>query len=388
MNAALLRLVICQGLFLTNNVTFIAINGLVGLHLAPVAWMATLPLMGYVVGGALATPLVARHQRAWGRRRAFQAGQLIGILSTLACAAAVTIDSFGLLLAATLSAGYYNAHAGLYRFAAAELVGAESRARAISWVMTGGLLGAVAGPNLANMGRDLLAIPFAGAYYALAVLAAVALLILGTIPFPPLEAPDPQRPGRSLREIARQPAFIVAVIAAAIGYGMMNLLMAATPLAMAGCGHPFDRTALVLEVHVIGMFAPGFFTGALIRRLGTVAVMAVGTVLYALCVAVALSGVQLPHFLIALALLGVGWNFIYTGATTLLTQTYRPEEKTLAQGAMDFWVYVTMAFTSLGAGALVTSRGWSWLNLGSIGLLVVLAAALWWLARRGAPQPA
>ncbi|MCC9597968.1 MULTISPECIES: MFS transporter [unclassified Rubrivivax] len=382
MNSALLRLVICQGLFLTNNVTFIAINGLVGLQLAPAPWMATLPLMGYVVGGAIATPFVARHQRRWGRRRAFQAGLVAAIATTLSCAAAVTIGSFALLVAATLSAGYYNANAALYRFAAADVVAPEAKAKAISWVLTGGLLGAVFGPNLATIGRDLLAIPFVGAYYALAALALLSLAIVSTIPFPPMEQPDALRPGRPLREIARQSTFVAAVASAALGYGMMNLLMAATPLAMAGCGHPFDRTALVLEVHVIGMFAPGFFTGALIRRFGTTSVVSVGCGLYALCIAVALTGVDMPHFVVSLALLGVGWNFIYTGATMMLTGTYRPEEKTTAQGAMDFCVYSTMALTSLGAGALVTSKGWTWLNVGSLGLLAALVAALVWQALR------
>lgn len=387
MNSALMRLVICQGLFLTNNVTFIAINGLVGLHLAPQAWMATLPLMAYVVGGALATPFVARHQQRWGRRRAFQAGLLAAVGATLVCAAAVTMGSFVLLLLATLSAGYFNSNASLYRFAAADLVAPEARPKAISWVLTGGLLGAVLGPNLAAHSRDVLPVPFAGAYYALAVLALVSLAIMSTITFPPMAQADAQHPGRPLREIARQPQFVVAVVAGALGYGMMNLLMAATPLAMAGCGHPFSNTALVLEVHVVGMFAPGFFTGALIARFGAPRVIAVGAVLYGLCIAVALSGLALTQFLVALALLGVGWNFIYTGATSMLTGTYRPEEKAKAQAAMDFWVYVTMAFTSVGAGALVTTTGWTWLNLGSIGLLVLLVAALVWLARQPAVAP-
>ena len=184
--------------------------------------------------------------------------------------------------------------------------------------------------------------------------------------------------------------FIVSVIACALGYGVMNLLMAATPIAMSQCAHPFSSAALVLEWHVLGMFVPSFFTGSLIRRFGALPVMAVGVLLNALCIAVALSGVELMQFLVALFALGVGWNFLYIGGTTLFTQAYRPEEKTTAQAAMDTLVMATMTLTSLGSGALVTTQGWTWLNLGSIVPVLLIAAALGWLAlrpRAGAVAP-
>jgi MFS family permease len=184
--------------------------------------------------------------------------------------------------------------------------------------------------------------------------------------------------------------FIVAVMACALAYGVMNLLMAATPIAMLQCAHPFSSTALVLEWHVLGMFVPSFFTGSLIKRFGCLPVMAVGVVLNALCIAVALSGVALMQFLVALVALGVGWNFLYIGGTTLFTQAYRPEERTTAQAAMDTLVLGTMTLTSLGSGALVTTQGWTWLNVGSIVPVLVAAAALLWLAaqRRRATQRA
>ena len=182
----------------------------------------------------------------------------------------------------------------------------------------------------------------------------------------------------------RQPVFIVATLGAAIGYGVMNLLMAATPLAMQVCGFEFGATATVLQWHVIGMYAPGFFTGHLIRRFGVLSVMGAGVLLNAACVAIALSGVDLQHFLAALILLGVGWNFLFTGSTTLALQAYQPEEKDRAQAAINFCVFATMAVTSFSSGALVTTQGWNWLNVGSIPALVLMAAALAWLGARRA----
>ncbi len=380
MNLNLLLLTLCQGLFLTNNVTFMAINGLVGLSLAPSPWMATLPITGYVAGGALCASLVARHQRAWGRRRAFQAGTLVAIGSSALCAYAASTHQFWLLVAATLLAGYYNANAGLYRFAATELAAPRYKERAISWVLAGGIIGAVAGPNLASATRDALPVAFAGAYAALVAVALLALLVLSFIRFPPLPLPSAARPGRPLREIARQPVFIVAVLGCALGYGVMNLLMAATPIAMSQCAHPFKSTALVLEWHVLGMFVPSFFTGSLIRRFGCLPVMAVGVGLNLVCIAVALSGVDLMSFTVALLALGIGWNFLFIGGTTLFTEAYRPEEKTTAQAAMDTVIFTTMTLTSFSSGALVTTRGWTWLNLGSIAPVLLAAAALAWLA--------
>ncbi len=380
MNLQLLLLTLCQGMFLTNNVAFIAINGLVGLSLAPSPWMATLPVTGYVAGGALCAGLVARHQRAWGRQRAFQAGLVVAMLASGLCAYAAVNHHFWLLVAATMLAGYYNANAGLYRFAATELVAPAFKERAISWVLAGGIIGAVAGPNLASATRDALPVAFAGAYAALVFVALMALAVISFVRFPPLPKPTLAQPGRPLREIARQPVFIVAVIGCALGYGVMNLLMAATPIAMSQCAHPFKSTALVLEWHVLGMFVPSFFTGSLIKRFGCLPVMGVGVVLNAMAIAVALSGVELMQFTVALLALGVGWNFLFIGGTTLFTQAYRPEEKTTAQAAMDTVIFSTMTLTSFSSGALVTTSGWTWLNLGSIVPVLLTGAALLWLA--------
>jgi MFS family permease len=373
-----------QGLFLTNNVAFIAINGLVGLSLAPFGWMATVPVMAYVVGGALCTGPVAWTQARFGRKVSFQLGLAVAFGSALLCALAAHLQDFWLLCFATLVAGYYQANGQLYRFTAAELAAPDAREKAVSLVMAGGLLGAVLGPNLAARTREVASLPFVGVYLALAVVAALAMVLLATIRFP---AVPPRKPGasggRPLSVLMRQPVFIVAAGASALGYGVMNLLMAATPLAMQQCGLPFSDAAFVLEWHVIGMFAPGFFTGHLIRRFGVLNVMGAGVVLTLACVAIALSGVELHHFTVALFLLGVGWNFLFTGGTTLSLSAYTSEEKDRAQGAINFLVFAVMALSSFSSGVLVSApQGWSWLNLGSLPLVLLTGAGIIWLAMR------
>ncbi len=382
MNLRLALLTLCQGLLMVNNVVFIAINGLVGLALAPVGWMATVPITAYVAGGALATGLVARHQRRWGRQRTFQLGLLVAIASAGVCAWAALSRNFWLLCAATLVAGYYNANGSLYRFASVELVQPAFKGRAISWVLAGGILGGVVGPNLASWSRDALGQPFAGAYLALMAVGALSLAVMSCIAFPTLPGQGGTTlQGRPTAQIVRQPVFIIATAACAIGYGVMNLLMAATPIAMAQCQHPFSAAALVLEWHVLAMFVPSFFTGKLIQRFGVLPVMTSGLLLNIACVAFALSGQDVLHFLGALMALGVGWNFLFIGGSTLVTETYAPEERTRAQGAVDFCVYTTMTLTSFSSGALVTTGGWTAMNLGSIGPIALLGAALLWLAR-------
>lgn len=386
MNIHLALMALCQGLFLTNNVIFIAINGLVGLSLAPLGWMATLPVMGYVVGGALCAPLVAWSQKRWGRKACFLIGLVVAFFSALLCAWAVWHRQFGLLVLATVVAGYYSANGQLYRFAAAELAAPDWKEKAVSLVLAGGLIGAVAGPNIAKYTRNATEVPFVGAYLALAAVAVLGLICMSMVQFPvqngAKSAAASESPVRSTRELITQPAFVVAAAGAALGYGVMNLLMAATPLAMQTCGYPFGDAALVLEWHVIGMFAPGFFTGHLIKRFGAIAIMVAGVVLNLLCIAIALSGQDLHQFLIALFVLGVGWNFLFTASTTLSLQAYTPAEKDKAQGIINFAMFSVMALTSFASGALVTTQGWRILNLGSLLPVGVLAISIAWLALR------
>jgi MFS family permease len=388
MNRNLWLLAICQGLYLTNNVVFIAINGLVGLSLAPYGWMATLPVMGYVVGGALSTNTVARTQMALGRKRSFQIGLLVALGSALLCGYAAASRNFWLLTFSTVVAGYYNANAGLYRFAAAELATPAAREKAVSLVMAGGLMGAVLGPQLAARTRDIFSVPFAGAYLALSGVAVLSLALLAFIEFPPVPPKAAGDGGRPLAEIMRQPVFIVAAASGALGFGVMNLLMASTPIAMQQCGFPFADSATVLQWHVIGMFAPGFFTGHLIKRFGALPVMWVGVLLNLACIAVALSGIELQQFVVALFLLGVGWNFLFTGSTTLSLSAYGPQERDRAQGALNFFVFATLAVSSLSSGVLVTTQGWTLLNWGSLVPVALTALGLAWLKLRGSARPA
>ena len=387
LNKNLVLLIVCQGLFLTNNVTFIAINGLVGLSLAPVSWMATLPVMGYVVGAAFSTSIVAKSQNHFGRKISFQLGLLVAVLSALLCAYAALSRNFWLLVTGTFIAGYYSANGQLYRFAAAELTVASQRDKAVSWVLAGGILGAVIGPNLASWTRNLFDTAFLGAYLTLSIAGLMGIVVMQFIHFPAeFKTEHSLADGRPLKAILKQPVFMVAVIGAALGYGVMNLLMAATPLAMQICGLPFSDTALVLEWHVIGMFAPGFFTGTLIQRFGALKIMSIGVVLNFICILIALTGTDLRQFLIALFLLGVGWNFLFTGSTSLAMTAYKPDERDKAQAAINFFVFGTMAFTSFGSGALITSQGWSILNLGSLIPVIITALALLWLSAQNKKQ--
>jgi predicted MFS family arabinose efflux permease len=290
-------------------------------------------------------------------------------------------QDFWLLVFATVLAGFYSASGQLYRFAAAELARPDYREKAVSFVLAGGLAGAVLGPNLASWTRNLMEAPFAGAHLALAAAALAGLAVMAFINFPP----DAQRSGaggsgRPLAEIMRQPVFIASVCAASLGFGVMSLLMAATPIAMQQHHHDFESAALVLEWHVIGMFAPGFFTGHLIRRFGVLPILGAGIGLNLACIAVALSGVDLMQFLVSLFLLGVGWNFLFTGGTTLALSAYRPEEKDKAQAAINFWTFVAMALSSFFSGALVTTQGWTLLNVGSLGVVALTASVVGWFA--------
>jgi len=365
----------CQALLLCNAVTLIAVNGLAGARLAPTPALATLTVTGYVIGTALTTLPASAFMKRYGRRAGFMLGGLLGILGGFTCAMAVIIGNFWLLCLGTLCAGTYNAFGLQYRFAAADMAPADWKPKAISLTLAGGIAGGFIGPWAGKITRDLWAVEFAATYATLSVFAVIALLIASRLRVPEMVSAGQTGSGRPFAVIARQPAFIVAVLAAALGYGTMNLLMAATPLAMDICGLPFGDAAFVLQWHVLGMYGPSFFTGSLIKRFGVLAILMAGVVLMAFCLGLALSGVTLMHFWGALFLLGVGWNFLYIGGTTLLTETYRPEERAKVQGSNDFMVFGVQALSSVSAGALVLGGGWTQLNLYAIPAVVVIAIA-------------
>src|SRR3954470_20441905 len=339
----------CQAMLFTNNSTLIAINGLAGLALAPYPALATLTIACWVLGGALATMLASLHMKRVGRQAGLLSGTYWAIAGALICATAIYVQNFWLLCFGTLVWGVYNAYGQYYRFAAADVATPEYRPTAISLVLAGGLVGGILGPTLSRWTVGLLDKKFMGAYLVLIIAALATMALLRMVRIPPPTAAVRAASGRPLREIAAQPKFIIAVMSAAIGYGVMNFLMSSTPIAMQICGHPFSAAALVISSHIVGMFGPAFFTGSLIRRFGVLNVMLAGAAINVVCIGIALAGITVAHFWWSLVLLGIGWNFLYTGGTTLLTETYRPEEKAKAQGANDQVIFIVMlvsAFSS------------------------------------------
>ena len=375
-----LLLAACQAMLLTNNSTLIAINALAGLALAPHPWLATLPVTCWVLGSALTTVPASFYMKRVGRRTGLMRGAAVGIVGALVCASAVWLQNFWLLCVGTLVWGTYNAFGQYYRFAAAEVATVDLRATAISLVLAGGLIGGILGPTTSRFTLDLLGPKFMGAYLALILCALIAIVLLRYVEMPDPATEERASSGRPMREIARQPKFAVAVLAGAVGYGVMNLLMTSTPIAMGACGHPFGDAAFVISSHVIAMFAPSFVTGALIRRFGVLPVMFAGALLNVAAIATAVSGLSVQHFWLSLVLLGAGWNFLYVGATTLLTETYRPEERAKAQGANEFAIFVMMVISSLSSGVIVTGAGWELLNLAALIPLAAVALAIPWLA--------
>jgi MFS family permease len=370
----------CQAMLFTNNSTLIAINGLAGLALAPYAALATLPVTFWVLGGAIATMPASLHMKRVGRQRGLTTGTVWGIVGALICALAIWLQSFWLLCFGTLVFGVYNAYGQYYRFAAADVASVDFRPMAISLVLAGGLVGGILGPNASRFTVDLLGPKFMGAYLALIAFALVTMALLRFVRIPTPSAAEQAAPGRPLLEIAAQPRFVIAVLSAAIGYGVMNFLMTSTPIAMDVGGHLYADAAFVISSHVVAMFAPSFFTGSLIRRFGVLAVMFAGALLNLLAIGVALSGVAVGHFWWSMVLLGVGWNFLYIGGTALLTETYRPEERAKAQGANDQAIFIMMAISSLTSGMTVTAAGWERVNLFALPMVALVAAAIVWFA--------
>jgi MFS family permease len=371
----------CQALLLTNASGLISMNGLIGFSLADAKTFATFGATTYVLGSALATMPMSLWMARVGRRTGFMAGATINVVGCLVGVAALQARSFPLFCAATGIIGVYNAVGLQYRFAAAEVAAPHDRAKAISLVLAGGVAGGFVGPQVTQLARDLTATPFQGSLLMLAGFAVIALAVQSRVHVPAPSLDERLEAGRPLARIAQQPTFIVAVLAAALGYGLMNLLMTATPIAMDFCGHPFSAAALAIEWHVVGMYAPGFFTGSLIRRFGTLPIVLAGTALTALAAMIALSGIGVAHFVAALVLVGIGWNFMYTGGTALLTETYRPVEKARVQGLNDFIVFATMGVSSLASGALVTTSGWDSMNRAALPVVAVIAIASIWLMR-------
>jgi len=366
----------------------VTVGGLVGAYLlAEDKSLATLPITAMNLGTAAGAMPAAELMRRIGRRLGFIGGAGIACLACLVAAGAIVLGSFWLFTAGLFGIGFANSFTQQFRFAAADSGSAALRARAVSWVLTGGIVSAILGPQTVIFASDLLApIPFAGAFVAAAGLTIVSGIILAQLGGTARLASAGEThtsAGRPLAVIARQPRFVVALFCAISSFGLMSMVMTAAPLAMVGCGLSEDNAALGIQWHVIGMYAPSFFTGALIARYGKELIIAIGLALLTACAVAAIEGIDLLNFWSALTLLGIGWNFTFIGGTTMLTETYRPEERTRVQGFNDMLVFGTASLGSFLAGSLFATIGWIWLV--SIVFPVAAIAALLlvssWLAR-------
>jgi MFS family permease len=383
-------LVFAQAVLGSQLAINIIVAGLAGAALASDASLATLPISIVVVGSLLTAPSMSLFMGRFGRRAGFLLSAFAGAVAAALCARALFIGSFGLFMAGSLLLGVFQAAQGFFRFAAADTASESFKPKAISWVMAGGLLSALLGPEIVRATSATVPdVPYAGAYLAMIVLnvvGAVGLWFLD-IPLAPRAAKAADT-GRRLGRIVRQPAFLIAVLSGMVGFSAMSLVMTSTPLAMVGHGFTPDHAADVVRWHIVAMFAPSFFTGSLIARFGHLPVIAAGLLLLGVCGAIALAGVELQHFYLALIALGMGWNFSYIGATSLLGTTHTRAEQAKVQGLNDFLVLGFVAVGSFGSGALLEAFGWSAVQYAMAPALLAALAGIGWLAWLQRPRAA
>lgn len=384
MNRNLILLTLSQALMMTVVGLLLSASALVGARLAGSAALATLPLALQYLVTLLALAPASRLMARWGRGPVFMAGAACGGAGLLLAAAGIAFERFSLFCMGAACVGIYGAVGQFYRFAAIEAVPLAQRGRAVALTLSGGVLAAFAGPAIARATRDLLAEPFLASFLALVAGAFLAALLAGALHLPEAVAGRRDAPRRSLRELLDDAALRLALIGGMVAYGVMNLLMTATPLAMLCARLDFAATAGVIQWHLVAMFAPSFLTGALIGRVGTRAVMALGTVLTLGGIAVALAGTALAHFEGALVLVGVGWNFLYVAATSLLAESWCEEDKARVQALNDSLVFGVVSLATFGAGPLVDRLGWESVNLLAALPLIGLLVGVWrWRPRPG-----
>ena len=389
-------LVAAQAILGSQMPVYFVLGGLAGQYLSTNPCFATLPISLIVLGSMLSAPVMSSIMQARGRRFGFLLGAAAGAVGAAIAAYSLWIDSFALFLVGSFITGAYMSAQGFYRFAATDMASPEYLPKAVSWVMAGGLISAVIGPQLVNYTSDmLLPIQFVGSYVAV-----IFLNIIGASLFFFLDIPTPAKPsadtpsGRTRRELLRDPGIVVPMIAAMVSYSLMNLVMTSTPLAVIGCGFEQEDASNIVSAHVLAMFVPSFFTGYLIRRFGVEAIIATGLVILAGAGAVALAGVALENFYIALILLGIGWNFGFIGGTTMLSLSHTPEERGRVQGMNDFAVFGMVTIASLSSGGLMNcsggdaQTGWAAVNYAMIPFLMLASAALLWFVIGGKRSPA
>lgn len=377
-----LILAACQTLYMSGTSLMITTSPLIGSMLAPDKGMATVPLALHHAGVMAATIPASHLMRAIGRRNGFMLATLFGMTGAGIAGLAIMEAWFWVFCLGVFIVGWFNGFAVFYRFAAADASPAEFRPKAISWVLTGGLFAAILGPELAKHTVDLLApVMYAGSYFALIGLYILNLILVSRVRIPPLTAEEKATSGRPLLQILKQPKCMVAVSSAFIAYGVMSLLMTSTPLAMQACGFTFDASATVIQLHILGMFLPSFFTGNLVKKFGSIRVILAGISINIVCVGVDLAGIHFLNFSIGLFLLGVGWNFMFIGATTLLTETHEPSERAKIQGFNDFLIFATIATAALSSGNLLHYFGWEVVNYGVLPFLAAILIFVLWQAR-------
>ena len=380
-------LVLAQAILGSQMPMIFTIGGLAGQTLAPNPCYATLPISLIVLGSMLAANPLSMIMQRYGRRVGFFVGALGGALGGAVGAYGLYLHSFEVFLIGSLLTGIYMSAQGFYRFAAADTASEAFRPKAISYVMAGGLASALIGPQLVKVTAQSMVVPFMGTYLAI-----IVINVLGSALFLALNIPKPETRsadapiGRSRWEIMKTPTVAVAMICAMVSYALMNLVMTSTPLAVVGCGFEQNTAADVVSAHVLAMFIPSFFTGHLIARFGTTKIVAAGLFILACAGAVALQGVNVENFFLALILLGVGWNFGFIGATTMLASAHNPEEKGIVQGMNDFFVFGGVTVASLSSGGLMNCsggspvEGWTAVNIAMVPFLTLAGGALIWLA--------
>ncbi|MHA1108545.1 MAG: MFS transporter, partial [Alphaproteobacteria bacterium] len=364
-----LVLATCQMLFGSGRSLLIPTAPLIAYGIATHKGLATLPTSLVIVGTALSTIPASMIMRRVGRRMGFTLGAAIGVVGATVCTIAIVQANFWLFALGNLIFGCFAGFAQLYRFAAADVAPLDFKAKAISLVLAGGLVSGFIGPEMAKVGKDIIAsAEFVGAYLFVIAATSISALVLMLLDIPNLTPEERAGPIRPIREIMAQPVFVAATLAAMIAQGTMNFMMTATPIAMKHASLDFADTALVIEWHIFGMFAPGFFTGSLIQRIGEMRVIIAGLSLQFVCVAVALSGNGLFEFWLANMILGLGWNFAFTGSISLVTTAYTPAERAKTQGAMNFMIYGFVGLLSLSSGAVVHYLGWTWVAMAALPL--------------------
>lgn len=375
-------LAMCQALFMSGTSLMVATTALVGYALAEDKSLASLPFTVQLMATMFTSIPAAMLMAKIGRKKTFLISTIVASIGAATCAYAVISHSFFLFMLGSILIGIFSGVANYYRFTAADNADKENKSRAISYVLAGGVLAAIIGPNLANYTRDIIDnAAFAGSYTAIIALYILSFILLNFLDLPNKEqkTKSSSSTSRPLRQIIKQPRFIIAVISGMLGYATMTLLMTATPLAMQYHHHSYADTAFVIQWHVLGMFAPSFFTGHLIKRFGLFTIMLIGAILGLGCVVINLNGTSTTHFWLALVLLGISWNFLFIGATTLLTETYSENEKFKTQAVNDFLVFSVVSMASLSAGILHHNLGWQFVNYIAIPTILVIIMSLVWL---------